>query len=94
MTTAKMISIALPPEMAAVVHSAVAAGEYASTSEVIGEALRDWAHQRRLRQQGIAEIRQLWQEALKDESPGIPAQEVLDRLERKYRAIAEAHNTA
>ncbi len=94
MTTAEKISIALPPEMVAIVRNAVASGEYASSSEVIRDALRDWTHKRSLRQQGVAELRQLWQEALSDKSPGIPAKEVLDILERKYQAIADATRTA
>ena len=94
MTTAEKISIALPPEMVAIVRNAVATGEYASSSEVIRDALRDWTHKRSLRQQGVAELRQLWQDALSDKSQGVPAEEVLDRLERKYQAIADADRTA
>ena len=41
LTTAEEISIVLPPEMVAIVRSAVATGEYASISEVIRDALRD-----------------------------------------------------
>ena len=94
MTTAEKISIALPPEMVAIVRGAVATGEYASSSEVVRDALRDWTHKRSLRQQGVAELRQLWREALSDKSPGVPAEEVLDRLERKYQAITDATGTA
>ena len=94
MTTAEKISIALPPEMVALVRGAVATGEYASSSEVVRDALRDWTHKRRLRQQGIADLRRVWQEALSDTSPGIAAEEVLDRLERKYQAIADASGPA
>ncbi len=91
MTSAEKMSIALPPEMVALVRSAVAAGEYGSSSEVIRDALRDWEHKRALRQQKrIAELRQRWQEALGDESPGVPAKPVLDRLARKFKAIADA----
>jgi hypothetical protein len=36
------LSIALTPEMAAIVHHSVESGEYASSSEIIREALRDW----------------------------------------------------
>lgn len=89
-TTAEKISIALPPEMVATVRSAVATGEYASSSEVIRDALRDWTHKRSLRQQGVAELRAVWQEALADKTPGMAADEVLGRLERKYQAIANA----
>jgi antitoxin ParD1/3/4 len=42
MSTVEKISIALPPEMVAVVRSAVDTGEYASSSEVVRDALRDW----------------------------------------------------
>lgn len=93
MTTAEKISIALPPEMVAIVRGAVATGEYASSSEVIRDALRDWTYKRSARQQGLAELRQLWQEAMHDKAPGVAADEVLDRLERKYQAIAEAAGT-
>ena len=84
------ISIALPPEMVAQVRQAVETGEYASSSEVVRDALRDWTYKRHLQQQGIAELRQLWQEARNNDAPGVPAGDVLDRLERKYQAIADA----
>jgi antitoxin ParD1/3/4 len=90
MAAAEKISIALPPEMVSLVRDAVATGEYASSSEVIRDALRDWTHKRTLRQQGLAELRELWQEALHDKTPGVTANDVLDRLERKYQAIADA----
>jgi len=94
MPTAEKISIALPPEMVHIVRSAVATGEYASSSEVIRDALRDWTYKRSLRQQGIGELRQLWQEALNNKTPGISADDVLDRLERKYQSIADAAGSA
>jgi antitoxin ParD1/3/4 len=89
-----LISIALPPEMVHLVRGAVATGEYASSSEVIRDALRDWTHKRNLRQQGVAELRKVWQEAMNDKTSGISPDDVLDRLERKYQAIADAANTA
>jgi antitoxin ParD1/3/4 len=90
MPNVEKISVALPPEMVAVVRQAVEAGEYASSSEVVREALRDWTQKRSLRQQGVEELRQLWREALADKTPGTPAEEVLGRLERKYQALADA----
>jgi antitoxin ParD1/3/4 len=38
----------------------------------------------------VAELRALWQEAINDKRPGVAADDVLDRLERKYRAIVDA----
>jgi antitoxin ParD1/3/4 len=55
------ISIALTDEMLASVKNAVASGDYASSSEVIRHALRDWKRQRQ--QDSIADIRQLIAEA-------------------------------
>lgn len=83
------ISIALPLEMVTIVRQAVDDGEYASSSEVIRDALRDWTLKRNLRRQGIEELREVWQEALQDKRPGIPVDDVLDRLKRKYQAMAD-----
>lgn len=90
MPTVEKISIALPPEMAAVVREAVEAGEYASNSEVVRDALREWAEKRSLQQQGVEQLRRVWRQALKDKTPGVPADEVLGRLERKYQRRADA----
>jgi antitoxin ParD1/3/4 len=90
MPNVEKISIALPPEMAAQLRQAVATGEYASSSEVVRDALRDWTHKRQLQQNGIAELRQLWQQARADKSPGLDPDEVFDELERKYQAMADA----
>ena len=90
MPTVEKISIALPPEMVAQVRLAVDTGEYASSSEVVRDALRDWAHKRQLQQSGVDELRRLWLQARKDKRPGVRPDAVLDRLERKYQAIADA----
>jgi antitoxin ParD1/3/4 len=90
MPAVEKISIALPPEMAANVRKAVETGEYASTSEVVRDALHEWMLKRNLRQQGLDELRSLWRQAQQDKAPGAPVDEILDRLERKYQALADA----
>jgi antitoxin ParD1/3/4 len=90
MPSVEKISIALPPEMVAQVRLAVDTGEYASSSEVVRDALRDWTHKRQLQQSGVAELRRLWQQARKDKTPGARSGAVLDQLERKYQALADA----
>ncbi len=90
MSSVEKISIALPPEMVAQLRQAVDTGEYASSSEVVRDALRDWTRKRQMQQNGVAELRQLWQEARADKTPGIAADDVLDRLERKYQAMTDA----
>jgi len=62
--TVEKISIALPQEMAALVRQAVDTGEYASSSEVIREALRAWQHERALRQCAFDELRTAIQEGI------------------------------
>lgn len=94
MRTIEKISIALPPEMIAQLRQAVDTGEYSSSSEVVRDALRDWTHKRQLQQNGIAELRQLWQEAREKNGPYVPADEVMQRLERKYQALADAAGAA
>jgi len=89
-SSVEKISIALPPEMVASLRQAVDAGEYSSSSEVVREALRDWNHKRQLQQSGIEELRNLWKAAREKSGPYVAADEVMDRLERKYQAIADA----
>jgi len=89
MPTVEKLSIALPAEMAATVRQAVEAGEYSSHSEVIRDALRDWTHKRKLREQSLADLRQRWQEAIADDSDGIDPDATFDRLQKKYESMAE-----
>lgn len=47
-TTLERLTVTMPAEMAAAVKQAVDDGEYASTSEVVREALREWKKRRQL----------------------------------------------
>jgi antitoxin ParD1/3/4 len=64
MANVEKLSIALTPEMAGLVRQAVASGEYATTSEVVREALREWKQRHSVQPQPIEELRQLWEEGL------------------------------
>ena len=48
MAEIERLTITLPSDMAAVVKGAVEGGDYASSSEVVREALRDWKMKRAL----------------------------------------------
>jgi antitoxin ParD1/3/4 len=89
MPAIEKISIALPAEMVSLLHESVRTGEYASSSEVVRDALRDWAQKRTVRENGIATLRALWQQAVEDRSPGIAPEPVLKRLKAKYESMAE-----
>jgi antitoxin ParD1/3/4 len=54
MAELERLTITLPAEMAAIVRSAVEAGDYASTSEVVRAALRDWKTKRALQLEELA----------------------------------------
>ena len=90
MPAVEKISIALPSEMVANIRKAVETGEYASSSEVVRDALYEWMLKRDLRQQSLGELRNLWRQATADKIPGASVDEILDRLERKYQALADA----
>lgn len=40
--------------------------------------------------QSMDDLRRMWQHAIQDDSPEVAAEEVLNRLERKYQALADA----
>jgi antitoxin ParD1/3/4 len=57
MAELERLTITLPAEMAAVVRGAVEAGDYASTSEVVRAALRDWKTKRALQLEELAVLK-------------------------------------
>ena len=60
MAHVEKVSVALTSEMAAMMRQLVESGEYASASEVMREALRDWKFRRTQRDQAIDELRRQW----------------------------------
>lgn len=67
MASIEKISVALPTDMLELVKNAVKTGDYATTSEVIREALREWKARRQTREEAIAEVRKLVQEGLQSQ---------------------------
>jgi antitoxin ParD1/3/4 len=76
--------------MAAGLRRTVEAGQYASTSEIIREALREWNRVRDIERRDLNALREAVR--LGDESgPGVPAEEVFAELREliaKRRAAA------
>ena len=91
MANVEKVSVALTPEMLAVVREAVESGEYASSSEVMREALRDWKRRRALERIEIEELRRLWQEGL-ESGPGRFADMAAIKAEARRRLV-EAQET-
>lgn len=88
MPNIEKLSIALTGEQVAAIRAAVNDGEYATTSEVIREAVRDWQMKRELRQEDIKRLRQLWDDGIASGSAGPIDMDAL-RLEARERLKAE-----
>jgi formyltetrahydrofolate-dependent phosphoribosylglycinamide formyltransferase len=63
------VSVALSSELLGAAKEAVASGAYASTSEVIREALREWNLRKPLREAEIERLRKAWQEGIESGEP-------------------------
>lgn len=77
------MTITVPSDMAETLRQTVAGGEYASTSEVVREALRDWTRNRDTERRELETLRDAIKERL-DSGPGIPANEVFAELRALY----------
>ena len=92
MNTIERITITLTLEMAQTVRGAVEAGEYASSSEIVREALRDWRHKRALQAQELADLRAAVQEGLDDIEAGrvrdFDAERIIRRGEERLQRRA------
>ena len=64
------LTITLPAEMAAEVKGAVEGGDYASSSEVVREALRDWKMKRALQMHELAALKADIDKGLADVAAG------------------------
>ena len=92
MRTTQQFSITLPNEMADLVKAKVAAGEYATESEVIRDGLRtlvarDKAIESWLREQVVPAAKALQA----DSSRGIPASKVHQHMARKRNVTGKAN---
>jgi antitoxin ParD1/3/4 len=80
MSTIERMTITLPPEMALLVKTAVKGGDYASTSEVVREALRDWKMKKALQNHALEELRKDIDIGLADLAAGRLVEPDLDRI--------------
>ena len=76
------VSVALTGEQINALKAAVETGEYATTSEIVREAIRDWQFKRKLRQEDVKRLRKMWKQG-KASGPAKPL--ALDELRREAR---------
>jgi antitoxin ParD1/3/4 len=82
------VSIALTGEQVGALKSAVETGEYATTSEIVREAIRDWQFKRELRMDNLKRLRQLW-----DDGKASGAATPVDFDGARREARLRVHNT-
>lgn len=83
MSSVERLTITLPTEMATTVRDAVAGGEYASASEVIRQALRDWMRVHDTERRDLEALRTAIRAGLQSGN-AIPAEEVFAALRARY----------
>ena len=87
MPAVERLTITMPAELAETLRQTVAGGEYASTSEVVREALREWTRRRDVERQDLEALRAAIKAGL-DSGPGLPADQVFAELRARYAAKA------
>ena len=85
MPAVERITITMPAELAETLRQTVAGGEYASTSEVVREALREWTRRRDVERQDLEALRVAIRAGL-DSGPALPADQVFAELRARYAA--------
>ena len=70
MSGIERMTVTMPADMAAVVKAAVDGGDYASTSEVVRDALRDWKIKRAVQVQELAALKSDIDKGLADVAAG------------------------
>jgi antitoxin ParD1/3/4 len=82
MPEVQKVSIALTGEQVCALRAAVETGEYATTSEIVREAIRDWQFKRELRREDLNRLRQMWDEG---KASGTPSPVDFDNARREAR---------
>lgn len=78
------LSITLPTEMVNAIKSRVDAGAYASTSEVLREAMRTWLRLQEEHEERLSSLRAQVQQSLNDPRPNLSGKQVRQRLDALY----------
>ena len=81
MQSAEKISITVTPEMLRLIRESVEASEYASTSEVIRDAMRLWQRRREEHAEAIKSIKARIRRSLDGPRPSLTSEEAWARME-------------
>ena len=87
MSAIERMTITLPADMAGMVKGAVDEGDYASTSEVIRDALRDWKLKREVRALKLADLKAEIDKGMADVRAGRLVEFDAERIAARGREI-------
>lgn len=87
MPTIERLTVTMPADMAALIKAAVEEGDYASTSEVIREALRDWKVKRSLKLGELEALRADIDKGMADLSAGRVTDFDMDKIIERGRKL-------
>lgn len=87
MAEIERLTVTMPADMLAVVKAAVDDGDYASTSEVIRDALRDWKMKRALQMQEFVALKEDIDQGLADVAAGRVAEFNADKIIERGRKL-------
>jgi antitoxin ParD1/3/4 len=89
MQSCEKISVTMTPEMLRIVRQSVEAGEYASTSEALRDAVRVWARQRIEDAERLTAIRARIRRSLDDPRPSLSAEDTQREMRRFFESAAK-----
>jgi antitoxin ParD1/3/4 len=89
MPNVEKVSVSMTPQHAELLRDAVNSGAYASGSEVIREAMRDWSAKWIQKREDIAKLRAMWEEG-KASGPAVEVdfEAVLDEARQEIASDA------
>ena len=86
---AEKLSITLPSEMVSIIKERVREGTYASTSEVLREAVRTWLRQENEYEARMESIKARINRSLDDPRPNLSGKQVRENLDALYAVISK-----
>mgnify|MGYP001005845478 CR=1 FL=1 len=94
MQSAEKISITMTPDMLRAVRESVEAGEYASTSEAMRDAVRVWQRQRIEDAERLEAIRARVKRSIEDPRPSLTSEEAEAHMQRFFEEQAKTADNA
>ena len=92
MADLERLTVTLPADMASTVKNAIEGGDYASASEVIRDALRDWKRKRALQRKELAALKTDIRKGMKDLASGRVRDFNADRIAKRGKKLLKSRS--